>query len=135
MSRRKISTMTADQKDDLHRLYQNEWWTAGRDREEIDTVLEGSDVVVGYVDERTDELLAFARVLTDGIYKALVLDVIVSEDERGSGLGRRLMDAVISHPELSDVTDFELYCLEELVPFYEQWEFTNDLGKLRLMRR
>ena len=65
----------------------------------------------------SDELVAF---LTDYVYKALVLNVIVAEAYRGSGLGARLMDAVMGHPRLRDVRHFELYCLPELTPFYER---------------
>ena len=54
---------------------------------------------------------------------------------RGQGLGRRLMDALLGHPELADVHHFELYCLEEMAPFYEQWGFQSDLGALRFLRR
>lgn len=130
-----IAHLSDRQTADLHRLYQDEWWTAGRARDDVETMLTESDVIVAFCDEATDELVAFSRVLTDGVYKALVLDVIVSPDHRGTGLGRRLMDAIVTHPDLSEVDQFELYCLEELVPFYERWGFTDELSGLRLMRR
>jgi len=41
----------------------------------------------------------------------------------------------LSDPSLRDVLHFQLYCRPELVPFYERWEFTADLGELRFMRR
>ncbi|MBI4259073.1 MAG: GNAT family N-acetyltransferase [Actinobacteria bacterium] len=98
-------------------------------------MLEGSDVVVGFADPDDGRLVGFARVVTDFVYKALVLDVIVDAPARGTGLGGVIMDAVISHPRLAGVRHFELYCRPELVPFYERWGFTDDLGELRFMRR
>ena len=80
-------------------------------------------------------LIAFARVITDDTYKALVLDVIVDSSARGTGLGRELMDAVISHPELTGVQHFELYCRRELIPFYQQWGFEGISDGLAFMRR
>jgi GNAT superfamily N-acetyltransferase len=119
---------------DLHRLYEEEWWTKGRDLEDIRRMLRCSDVVVGYA-EPDGRLAAFARVLTDYVYKALVFDVIVARAHRKSGLGRALMDAIVNHPKLRAVPHVELYCLPELVHFYERWGFSSDLGHLRFMRR
>lgn len=131
----KISRLSDEQVDDLHRLYRNEWWTSEREREDVETMLAGSDLVVAFCDSRTEELVAFARALTDSVYKAFVFDVIVAPDRRGTGLGRRLMDEIVAHPALSGVEHYELYCLEEMVPFYEEWGFSDELGDLRLMRR
>ncbi|NJL49176.1 MAG: N-acetyltransferase, partial [Leptolyngbyaceae cyanobacterium SM2_5_2] len=36
-------------------------------------------LLFGLCDEDTQNLVAFARVLTDGVYRAIVFDVIVSE--------------------------------------------------------
>lgn len=44
------------------------------------------------------------------------------------------MDRILSHPRLTGVEHFELYCLGELTSFYEQWNFTDELGQLRMMR-
>lgn len=64
-----------------------------------------------------------------------MLDVIVEASHRRTGMGRELMDAVLGHLRLEGVLHFELYCRPELVPFYERWGFTDDLGELRFMRR
>lgn len=130
-----LETLTSGQVDDLHELYRNEWWTADRDRADLEPMVSNSDVIVAFGDDVTGELVAFARVLTDSVYKALVFDVIVAPDHRGTGLGDRLLSAVVDHPDLSGVESFELYCLEELVPFYERWGFSEDVGDVRLMRR
>ena len=90
---------------------------------------------MAFEDAASSELVAFARVLTDYTYKALIFDVIVAESQRGEGLGKRLMDEILDHPRLADVDQFELYCLEEMTEFYERWDFTDELGDLRLMRR
>ncbi|MCB0221882.1 MAG: GNAT family N-acetyltransferase [Chrysiogenetes bacterium] len=128
-----LETLSEALADQLHVLYQNEWWSAGRTREETARVLEGSDLTLGLVQEGT--LVGFARVLTDGVFKALIFDVMVAPEQRGSDLGRRLIDEIISHPKLSGVKHFELYCRPRMVPFYEKWGFTSNLGEIRLMRR
>lgn len=135
MSVERIEQLSEPHRDDLHRLYKNEWWTVNRDRADIDAVVDGSDVVVGFANEQSRELVGFARAITDGVYKALVFDVIVAPDYRGLGIGDRLLSAIVAHPALSDVEHLELYCRDELVPFYERWGFSTDVADVRLMRR
>ena len=130
-----ITALTESQIDDLLDLFRQEWWTKGRDADGVRRALAGSDVIVGFCDVETKRLVAFARVLTDHVYKALVLDVIVASTHRRTGLGRALLDAVVGHPALRGVRHFELYCRPEMVPFYAQWNFTEDVGGLRFMRR
>jgi len=129
-----IDHLTDAQTDQLMELYRREWWTAERRREDVVRMLAGSKPVVAMVDAASQQLIAFARVLTDYVYKALILDVIVSEDRRGSGLGKDLMDAILAHPALAGVQHFELYCRAEMGPFYGLWGFSKDLGDLQLMR-
>lgn len=58
----RVTDLSDGQVDDLRRLYQDEWWTEGRERDEVETVLEETDVVVAFRDTASDELVAFARV-------------------------------------------------------------------------
>jgi len=118
----------------LHALYQGEWWSKGRTIEDITVMLEHTDVVIVLQSDEGPPLAGFARVLTDRVYKALILDVIVHPDYRGTGLGADLMGAIREHPDLQQVRHFELYCAPEMEPFYEKWGFTHDLGNLSFMR-
>ena len=131
----KIEELTDGQISDLHRMFQEEWWTKGRELEDVRRMLEHTNVIVGFCDAESKRLVAFARVLTDYVYKALVLDVIVEAGSRGRGLARALMGAVVGHPTLVSVRHFELYCRPQLVPLYRKWGFSDELGDLRLMRR
>ena len=135
MSVEMISHLTGAQIDDLHALYQLEWWTKGRTLEDVRRVVQHSDVIVAFCEADTKRLVAFTRVLTDYVYKALVFDVIVAASRRATGLGKQLLDTVVHHPNLKSVRHIELYCLPELMPFYQQWDFTAELGTLCLMRR
>ena len=127
--------LTDAQIAELHKLYQSEWWTKGRQLDDVRRMVQHTDIIIAFCESGTQKLVAFTRILTDYVYKALVFDVIVAVPYRNTGLGRRLMDAVVNHPNLKAVRHIELYCLPELVPFYEQWGFTTELGELRFMRR
>jgi RimJ/RimL family protein N-acetyltransferase/GNAT superfamily N-acetyltransferase len=132
---RRVDMLTDSQIGDLHRLYQNEWWTKDRTIEDVREMLDGTQVTIGFADPTSDRLIAFARVITDYTYKALILDVIVEPAARQAGLGRALMEAIIGHPALAEVRHFELYCRPDMVPYYEQWGFKNVGSALCFMRR
>ena len=80
------------------------------------------------------QLIAFARVVSDFIYKAIIFDVIVSENNQGIGLGKELIQRVKSHEHLHKVKHFELYCLPEMAAFYESFGFSTDIDGISLMR-
>jgi hypothetical protein len=106
-------------------MYQEEWWTKRRGLEEIRRMLEHTKVTVGFCDTESKRLIAFARVLTDYVYKALVLEVIVEGGSRGQGLARALMDAVVGHRSSASVRHIELYCRPELASPYRKWGFSD----------
>lgn len=67
-------------------------------------------------------LVAFARVLTDRIYRATLWDVIVDADYQGRGVGDGLMEIVLKHPVLARVEKFWLNTRDKQ-PFYERFGF------------
>jgi ribosomal protein S18 acetylase RimI-like enzyme len=130
-----LGQFESTRRDELLALFQTAWWTAARTPEAIERMLEGSDVVIALVDSESNRLVGFARAITDRIFLAVVLDVIVAPDFRGRGLGASLMDELLARPELADVDSIELVCQPELVDFYRRWGFTDSVGRSRLMRR
>lgn len=92
-----------------------------------------SDYVFGFCEADSQRLVAFARVLSDRVYRAVVLDVIVADHHRGQGLGTLLMQQVLAHPDLKNIELIQLFCLPEMVPFYEKFGFVN--SPLNLLTR
>lgn len=97
-------------------------------------MLQHTDIIFALCEKPSGKLIAFARVLTDRVYKALILDVIVHPDYRSQGLGKQLMQMILDHSKLAQIKHFELYCLPELIPFYKKWGFQDNLGKAIAMR-
>ncbi len=121
----------------LHELYQLEWWTRGRNLEDVRAMVSSSEYLYGisaFGHDKPGELVGFVRVLSDRVFKALIFDVVVDPAHRGRALGRQLMERILSDPRLAHVKHFELYCLPELEPFYERLGFSADVGGVRLMR-
>ena len=130
-----IDSLDRARREELLALFQDAWWTAARTPEGIERMLQGSDVALGLVDSTSNRLVGFARAITDRVFLAVVLDLIVAPSFRRSGLGARLMDELLARPELADVESVELVCQPELIDFYRRWGFTNSVGRSLLMRR
>lgn len=64
-----------------------------------------------------------------------MFDVIVAPAFRNLGLGRQLMETIVKHPTLKVVKHLELYCLPDMVPFYERWGFSTEVSGVTFMRR
>jgi predicted GNAT family N-acyltransferase len=107
----------------LHELYQNEWFTEGRSIENVIEMLKHTDFIFGFCDPETNELVGFARVISDWVYKAFVFDVIVDKRLRNKGMGNFIMNTLFNHQILKKVSHIELYCPERLVLFYEKLGF------------
>jgi predicted GNAT family N-acyltransferase len=130
-----LSPLPPEYTEQLLELYADVWWTKSRTIVDVEAMLASTPVTIGLVDNPKHRLAAFARVLTDDVYFAMILDVIVDARYRGTGLGRALMDAVLAHPRVSGVKSVELVCQPDLIAFYEKWGFTDDVGTSLLMRR
>jgi predicted GNAT family N-acyltransferase len=118
-----VGTLTPDQVDDLMQLYQFTYWAQSRRKEEVERMLVSSDYLFGVVEEDTGRLCAFARVLSDEVYRAVVFDVVVHPDFRGKGLSKRIFDAILGHPALARVENVLLYCKDDVLELYEQFGF------------
>lgn len=130
-----LASLNDTQVRELHQLYQNEWWTKGRTLDDVRRMLEHSDYIFALCEAQTSHLVAFARVLTDRVFKAFIFDVVVAPSHRGHRLGAGIVERILQHPDLASVKHFELYCLPELVPFYERWGFSPEVGGIVFLRK
>lgn len=78
-------------------------------------------------------LVATASLLTDGLTKAILVDVAVVADRRGEGLGDDVVARTID--TIPDGMEGILYCRTGLVPFYEEHGFRVDPSYALMLRR
>ena len=79
-------------------LHDEAYWSLGRPRPVVVAALAASRCFT-LVDG--DRMVAFARVVTDGATFGWVCDLFVVASHRGRGLGHRLVDAIVTDPELA----------------------------------
>jgi GNAT superfamily N-acetyltransferase len=89
----------------VHRFLSNSYWSQGLPLDVLKRAIAGS-LCFGLYQGNTQ--VGFARVITDKATFAYLCDVFVLDSHRGKGLGRWLMEAVSSHPELQGLRRFVL---------------------------
>ena len=129
-----VHSLSERQVDDLMDMYKHAYWASERKREDVVTMLTETDYLFGVVDEASERLLAFGRVLSDKVFRAIIFDVVVHPELRGKGLARRILDAITSHEELKGVESLLLYCRTDVIELYEKWGFEDMQTDVHLMK-
>ena len=112
-------------------LARESYWVPGIHREIVERAIRNSICFGIYEGGRQ---LAFARVISDGAGFAWLADVFVVGDARGRGLGKRLIDFVMAHPDLQRIRRFML-ATRDAHTLYEKFGFTALGHPERLMER
>ena len=81
------------------------YWAAGRTIDEVQTSIEHSFCFGIYLD---DKQIGFARVITDYVVFAYVMDVFIDESYRGKRYSSVLIDAMINEPALQKIQIWRL---------------------------
>lgn len=103
----------------LRDLFAHTDWAKSRALRDLERMLRQTSVhVSAWQGER---LVGFARALSDGVFRAIIEDVVVAPPGRGAGVGKKLVELLLL--ELREVEEIMLGCMEELAPFYERFEF------------
>jgi GNAT superfamily N-acetyltransferase len=114
----------------IHAFLANEsYWVPGISRTSVEKCINHSLCFGVYADGRQ---IAFARVATDYVRFAHLLDVFVLEEFRGRGIGKLLMTNILSHPELETIVRYTLGT-HDAHGLYAQFGFTSVANPERQM--
>lgn len=91
----------------VHAFLTTSYWSPGIRRDVVGRAIDHS-LVLGVYEPTTGAQVAFARVVTDYASFAWVCDVFVLDEHRGRGLGKRMMAALLAHPELATLRRWSL---------------------------
>ncbi len=84
----------------LQQLFDKQsFWAPGRDLPRLRTMLRGSQAAVSLW--QGDRLVGFGRATSDGCLRAVLWDVVVCEELKGQGVGRRLVEALLASPAVA----------------------------------
>ena len=100
-------------------LSADSFWAQGRKCSELRTMLHGSQASVSAWDH--GRLIAYGRATSDGVYRAVLWDVVVSQTHQGKGLGRRIVERLLRAPSLKHVE-------RTYIMTTNSWEFYTQVG-------
>lgn len=81
------------------------YWAAGRTVEEVQTTIDHSFCFGIYLDNKQ---IGFARVITDYVVFAYLMDVFITEEHRGKGYSSILIENMMDEPMLKTVKIWRL---------------------------
>ncbi|NQD36256.1 GNAT family N-acetyltransferase [Permianibacter sp. IMCC34836] len=121
---RVLTVLTRDPRripaDQLHALLQGSYWARGIPLPTVERALQGSQCMAVLAG---DQLLAFARAVTDGATFAWICDVIVHPAWRGRGFGKQVVSALLAQPELQGLRRL-LLATADAHTLYQQYGFS-----------
>ena len=116
----------------IHAFLTRAYWSEGVPYATVERGIANSLPFGAYYDDGS--LAGFARVITDFASFAYLADVFVLEAHRGNGLGKLLMEAVLSHPELHGMRRWMLLT-RDAHGLYAQFGFKRTDRADRIMDR
>lgn len=116
--------------NELMKLYCYVGWWEERKEQDIDKMLK-QEVSVGAW--KGDELIGFARAVSDGKFRAYIEDVVIHKEFQKLGIGTKLVSVLLE--ELSHIDVISLFCEEHLIPFYEKIDFRNSKSQFIMHKK
>ena len=107
------------------------YWAAGRTIDQVQTAIDHSFCFGIYLN---DKQIGFARVITDYIVFAYVMDVFITQDHRGKGYSSILVDTMMKEPQLLKVQVWRLATADAHF-LYKKFGFTVLSKPERMMEK
>lgn len=115
--------------DDIVRLLRTTYWADKRPVEKIEKSVQNSKCYGLYLEE-TENLVGFARIITDYATNYYLSDVIIDKKYRNKGLGKALVSHIVSSPELQGLRG--ILVTKDAQKLYSQYGFEVVDGRVML---
>ncbi|GKV39290.1 hypothetical protein SLEP1_g47091 [Rubroshorea leprosula] len=104
-----------------------------RDPEKIKLALEHTDSLLWVEYSKTQKPVAFARATGDGVFNAIIWDVVVDPSFQGIGLGKAVMERLMEDLLQRGICNIALYSEPRVLGFYRPLGFVADPDGIRGM--
>ncbi|WP_127141926.1 GNAT family N-acetyltransferase [Flagellimonas marinaquae] len=96
------------------------YWGKGRSMEETMMTIENS-ICFGLYNDKGEQM-AYARIMTDGLVFAYIMDVVVFDPNKEKGLGKKLISHILDRADVRNVNTVALKTIDAH-HFYEDLGF------------
>lgn len=107
--------------DYVHEFLSNSYWSPGVPLKTVKRAMENSLCFGVY---NNNKQVGYARIITDHATFAYMADVFIDEKFRGKGLGKWLVEVIMTHPGLQGLRRIML-ATKDAHKLYEQCGFTS----------
>ncbi|XP_031122954.1 serotonin N-acetyltransferase 2, chloroplastic [Ipomoea triloba] len=104
-----------------------------RDTAKIQVALEHTDALLWVEHQKAKRPVAFARATGDGVFNAIIWDVVVDPSFQGIGLGKAVMERIVTKLLDKGITNIALYSEPRVLGFYRSLGFVADPDGIRGM--
>lgn len=119
-----ISSENPPKASELLNLFHQTSWAKTRSLNGVKALLDTTQIFVAV--RKDDILIGYGRAISDGIYRALIDDIIIDENYREKGLGREIMSILME--KLKHVDEIILTTRAHLEEFYKNLGFQKAKG-------
>ncbi len=112
------------------KLFLQTTWAKDRSVDGVELLLSSTKIHVFVRD--SDELIGYGRAISDGVYRAILDDIVVDENYRKQGIGKLIMENLLE--QLKGVEQLFLNTKPELEYFYEVHGFAKSKGLTMKMK-
>ena len=117
--------------DLIHEFLTDTYWAKGRTRDEVKTSIEHSLCFGVYINNKQ---IGFARIATDYVVFAYLMDVFILTEHRGKGYSKQLMKVVNEEPLLKSCKVWMLKT-SDAHKLYNQFGYSELKHPEKLMER
>lgn len=104
-------------------LFQSTGWNADYKFtiEDLDSAIENSRYSISVY--LKNNLIGYGRIISGGIHHALIVDLIISPDYQGKGIGSELLKKLLEKCIQNKIRDIQLFSAKDKFKFYEKFGF------------
>lgn len=121
MTKLEINITQLPSEKELKKLFSQTTWASKRKNQDIRKMLENLNVFVTI--RKNSALIGFGRAITDGIYRALIDDIIVDNSYQKRGLGKVIIENLLK--QLVGIDEIFLNTKPDLEEFYKKFGFAK----------
>ncbi len=115
----------------IHAFISNTYWAKGRTIAEVKTCIDNSLNFGIYLN---NQQIGYARVVTDYVAFAYLMDVFIIEQHQKQGYSTQLMEFILNYPELKSIKVWRLATTDAHY-LYQKFGFTTLKSPEKMMER
>ena len=112
-------------------LNKNAFWAKNRSINDLRKSLANSDAIISLWDG--NQIVGFGRALSDGVFRAVLWDIVIDENHQGKGYGKLIVNNLLNSRKLKNTKKIYLMTTNKKL-FYSQIDFKEVTTQSLLIR-